>query len=110
MAPEFLTDHDTERVFQVMVPALDEFAEGSVHETLVVAAACGMNLLSEPPEQVIIDPDRDSSLARWETQHGASDGGRKVVFPLHLLLSYRFRSAGVAERAEIILARFSRQV
>jgi len=93
-----------------MIPAFDVLAKGRIHQGLVVAAACAMDLLPEPPQNDIIDPNGDPSLTRRQAQHRTSDGIRKVVFPLHLLLSYRFRSAGVAGRADMILARCSRQV
>ena len=110
VAAEFLTDDYAKRFFEPMIPAFNVLAKGRIHQGLVVAAVCAMDLLPEPSQDDIIDPNGDPSLTRRQTQHGTTDGSRKVVFPLHLLLSYRLRSAGVAARAEMILARCARQV
>src|SRR5206468_10697642 len=75
---KLLTDDKTKGVLQTVVPALDVLSKSSVQQSLIVATPCRVNLGSEPPKNIVVDPNRDPRLARRDAQHRPADPSRKV--------------------------------
>ena len=79
------------------------YSRRAVDEGLIVPAARVMDLVAKPLENVVVNPDCDSSLAWRGLDDRATFASAEIVFFLHLAPSYRRRSERVASRAEINL-------
>jgi hypothetical protein len=60
---EFLADYNAESVLVLVVSTFNVLAKRSIHGCLVVAPTGRMNLSTEPPQDIVVNPNRDSRLA-----------------------------------------------
>src|SRR5258708_17526873 len=85
---QFLTNHATQYRLQRLLRALHEIAERLIHQSLVAASARGVNALPKPLHNVVVEPDRNPSLAGRNRQHRSPFSLTVVVFLFHELSSY----------------------
>jgi hypothetical protein len=84
----FLSEHTAEGVFEVMVGRFNKTAESIIDEGLIATAPRSVDLLPEPPKNVLVDPNRDPRLARRGLNNGATSPVAEVILLLHLAPSY----------------------
>jgi hypothetical protein len=100
-ALEFFADNAAQGVFEgfpIGFILLDIVAEDVVDEGLVVAAACEVNLLAKPIEDVVVEADGDASFVGGEGADWASFALAEVVVGFH---SYPFRYCWVSIRSAV---------
>src|SRR5262249_49193343 len=80
---ELFADHAPQRPFERLALLGDEFAQSEVDQRLVVAAAGRMDLFAKPCEDVVVEADRDPSLAGGHGHDRPAFAPSEVVAPLH---------------------------
>jgi len=82
-AVEFFADDAAEGGFEGFVGAADVLAQGFVDQRLVVAAAGFVDLMTEPVENIVIEPDGDPGFPLGNREHRAALAFAEIVFTLH---------------------------
>src|ERR1700730_723936 len=107
--PDLLPNGSTHDCFEAC--ASDVFTQCIVDQGLIVATSCAVHHSLKMLDNVIVEPNRDSSLSRSRGHDRTAPSLAEIILPFHLcLLSYCDRSWRVALRAEMILIRSSRGV
>jgi hypothetical protein len=70
---------------------------------LITAAASGLDLISEPVNDLVVKSDGDPGLARWERNDRSPLPSAEIIEFLHFPLPYHQRSSGLGFRAEMTL-------
>jgi hypothetical protein len=77
-----------QRLLQGFTAATNVFEQSGIHESLIVAAACGLYLGLEPRQDLIVEANRDPGLSGRERLHWTPLGSAEIVFVLHGSPSY----------------------
>src|ERR1019366_2438166 len=80
---KLLSKHPPQRLLERFPASGDVLAERRVDEVLVAPAAGGVNLLPEPPEDVLVQANRDSGLAARHGDDRTPFSLTEVVFVFH---------------------------
>src|SRR5260370_379360 len=88
--------HPSQYSFQRFLRAPDVRAQRLVDQVLITSTARIIDLLAEPVQNIIIQPDRNARLAARNLDHRPPLAFREIVLLLHVLSSYCRRSSGVA--------------
>jgi hypothetical protein len=80
---EFLADDPAQCRFQRLATATHEIPKGLINETLVIASAALIHLVSKPLEDILIQPNSDSHFAGWNRQYGSALAFSEIVFLPH---------------------------
>src|SRR5512138_1043459 len=83
VSAQFLANHDPNLVLQRFLVRFDMLTQGIVDQGLVIATTGRMDLLPEPSEYVVIDPDRDSCFPRRCLDRGTSFASPEIIFSFH---------------------------
>ena len=59
---ELFPDDPSQRLFQRLSLPLHELSQGDVDQGLVITTTCRVDLILEPLNEVVVEPDRDSRL------------------------------------------------
>src|SRR6266498_1576565 len=87
VARQLLSQHTAQRVFEILFGRFRKGAQRRIDERLIAAASGLVNLLSKPLEDIVVDPDGDSRLARRGAKNSAAPAILEVVLFLHLVPS-----------------------
>ncbi len=80
---ELFSNYATQSFLQVLGVHFNVGPQRQVDESLLIATTRGMNLGSKPFQNVVIDPNRDSGLARRGGQNCPSLRLSEIVLFLH---------------------------
>jgi hypothetical protein len=84
---KFLAKHATQGALERLVGAPHVFAQGSIDEGLVIAAAGLMHAALEPGDDIVVEADSNALLALRHWHNNSALGLGKVVFLSHQVSS-----------------------